>query len=175
MFRLLTIAGLTIALAGCGGGSSTTTAAPTTPPTPTPSSPATPSVVPLTAGSVASGVDIAVASSSVTPPPNAISLGVVSTSCTGSAFNTGRTIRQGQTNCVLLFGAKLDSTMTVTVLGPADIQIINIRGITSVSGTPGLSFTAAVAGTAGLGARTVMVQSPAGDVATFTGGLEVVP
>lgn len=100
---------------------------------------------------------------------------MVSTSCAGSAFNTGRTIHQGQTNCVLLFGAKLDSTMTVTVLGPADIQISNIRGVTSVSGTPGISFTAAVAGTAGLGARTVMVQSPAGDVATFTGGLEVVP
>jgi hypothetical protein len=126
---------------------------------------------------VASGVDIAVASSSVTPPPNATSLGVKASPCSGvlSAFNTGRSISRGQSNCVLLFGAKLDSTMTVTVLGPSDIQISNIAGITSDKGIPGISFTAAVAGTAGLGARTVMVQSPAGDVATFTGGLEVVP
>ncbi len=76
---------------------------------------------------------------------------------------------------VVLFGPGLTAGMTVSILGPSDIQISNVQGTSATDNTPGLSFTATVAPNAALGARTVVLQASNGDITTFTGGLEVVP
>lgn len=76
---------------------------------------------------------------------------------------------------VVLFGPGLTSDMKVSILGPNDIQISNVVGVTATDGTLGLSFTAAVAGNAAPGGRTVVLQSSNGNMTAFTGGLEVVP
>ena len=115
-----------------------------------------------------SGVDIVVASPASSPTPNAENLGTGN-----SASNTGATIPQGTTATVLLFGPGLNGSMQVTISGPADIAISNIQSITSTDNTPGVSFTAAVAGNAALGARTVLLRDSKDDITSFTGGLEV--
>jgi hypothetical protein len=92
-----------------------------------------------------------------------------------SAFNTGDVIHRGTTMRVVMFGAGLAGDMQVTILGPNDIQISNVTGITATDNTPGISFTAAVAGNAALGARTVVLQTTSGNITAFTGGLEVAP
>jgi hypothetical protein len=76
---------------------------------------------------------------------------------------------------VLLFGAGLNGNMTVSISGPGDITVANIRSITSTSGTPGVAFDATLTSSAALGARTVFLKSSNGDITTFTGGLEVIP
>jgi hypothetical protein len=77
---------------------------------------------------------------------------------------------------VLLFGAGLSASMQVSLSGPGDITVSNIQGISSTGGTPGIAFTATVNPTAGLGARTVILQNTTNhDITTFTGSLEVVP
>jgi hypothetical protein len=119
-------------------------------------------------------VNVAVAAPSGTQP-NAQDLGVAPLSGAASAFNTGDMIHRGATMRVVLFGTGLASDMKVSILGPNDIQISNVVGVTATDGTPGLSFTAAVAGNAALGARTVVLQSTNGNMTAFTGGLEVVP
>jgi len=108
------------------------------------------------------------------PPENAVVLGTTTTS-QGSASNTGSTVSQGQTVTVLLFGDGLAPSMQVTISGPADIVVSDIRGIKSTTGTPGIAFTAAVASGAALGARTVILRATNDDITTFTGGLEVLP
>ena len=94
-----------------------------------------------------------------------------------SAFNTGDQIHRGATQRVVLFGPGLSSGMTISILGPNDIQVSNVQGVTASDAdhTPGVTFTAAVSSNAALGARTVVLQTPAGNITTFTGGLEVVP
>jgi hypothetical protein len=91
------------------------------------------------------------------------------------AANTGDTIHRGSAMRVLLFGPGLNSAMQVTVAGPKDITITNMQSITATDNTPGVAFTASVAGNAALGARTVYLRNTNGDVTSFTGGLEVIP
>ena len=76
---------------------------------------------------------------------------------------------------VLIFGPGLDGSMNVTISGPADIVISNIRSITATDKTPGVAFDAAVSPVAALGARTVTLRATNDDITTFTGGLEVIP
>lgn len=135
-----------------------------------------PVIVTATAGANAAGVNITVGPPASTPPPNAQDLGVAALTGSASAFNTGTTIVLGAIpQRVVLFGPGLSGNMQVTVRGPNDIQVGNIVGITATDKTPGISFTVTGAPNAGLGARTVVLQAPNGDVTTFTGGLEVVP
>ncbi len=93
----------------------------------------------------------------------------------GSAFNTGSLIHQGASNKVILFGPGLTADMQITISGPNDIAISNLRAVSSTTGTTGIAFDAAVSGNAGLGARTVFLRTGQNDITAFTGGLEVVP
>jgi hypothetical protein len=127
-----------------------------------------PVIIDVSGGQTASGVDIAVASPASSPTPNAENLGTGN-----SASNTGTTISQGTTATVLLFGPGLNGNMQVTISGPGDIAVTNIQSITSTDNTPGISFTAAVASNAALGARTVLLRNSKDDITSFTGGLEV--
>jgi len=127
-----------------------------------------PNIVAVSGGQTTSGVDIAVASPASSPTPNAENLGTGN-----SASNTGAAISQGTTATVLLFGPGLNRNMQVTISGPGDIAISNIQSITSTDNTPGISFTAAVAVNAALGARTVLLRDSKDDITSFTGGLEV--
>ena len=169
---------LLLLLVGCGGTAASPAGSAIAPP-PTGSSPANPAtgpnVVTVAAGQTAGGVDVAVAAPAGSPVPNALDLGVSAASGGGSAFNTGDRIHRGQTARVLLFGPGLTGDMQVTIRGPADIAITDLTSITSTTGTPGLSFVAAVTPNATLGARTVVLQTAKGDITTFTGGLEVLP
>ena len=125
-------------------------------------------IINVSAGQTTTGVDIAVASPASSPTPNAEDLG------TGNmASTTGATISQGTTATVLLFGLGLNGNMQVTISGPGDIAVTNIHAITSENNTPGVAFTAAVAGNAALGARTVLLRDSKNDITSFTGGLEV--
>ena len=126
-------------------------------------------IISVSGGQTTTGVDIAVASPASSPTPNAEFLGTGN-----SASTTGGTISQGTTATVLLFGPGLNGNMRVTISGPGDITVTNIQGITSATdNTPGVSFTAAVAGNAALGARTVLLRDSKNDITSFTGGLEV--
>jgi hypothetical protein len=127
-----------------------------------------PVIVDVSGGQTTSGVNIAVASPASSPVANAENLGTGNT-----ASNTGATIAKGTTATVLLFGPGLNGSMQVTISGPGDIDITNIQSITSTDNTPGISFTAAVAGNAAPGARTVLLRNSKDDITTFTGGLEV--
>ena len=122
----------------------------------------------VSGGQTTTGVDIAVASPASSPTPNAGSLGTGNT-----ASNTGATISQGTTATVLLFGPGLSGNMQVTISGPGDITVTNIQSITATDNTPGVSFSAAVAGNSALGARTVLLRDSKNDITSFTGGLEV--
>jgi hypothetical protein len=127
-----------------------------------------PVIVNVSGGQTTSGVNIAVASPASSPVANAENLGTGNT-----ASNTGTTIAKGTTATVLLFGPGLSGSMQVTISGPGDIDITNIQSITATDNTPGISFTAAVAGNAAPGARTVLLRNSKDDITTFTGGLEV--
>ncbi len=165
---------LAAGLMSCGG----TASAPRTPSVPTTGSgggPSNASVVQVGAGQVAGGINISVPSPAAATPPNAEDLGVAALSGPASAFNTGDVIHRGASMRVVLFGPGLTAGMTVSILGPSDIQISNVQGTSATDNTPGLSFTATVAPNAALGARTVVLQASNGDITTFTGGLEVVP
>ena len=173
---------LLLALTACGGGSSSTTPpAPSTgasppPPTGGATSPvATPQVVTVAAGVPISGIDINVSTPASSTPPNAQVLGVSAVGGGGTASDVGATISRGSTMKVLLFGPGLDGSMTVTIGGPQDIAISNIRSITATDKTPGIAFDAAVSSSAALGARSVILRTANDDITTFTGGLEVVP
>jgi len=176
-----------LALGGCGGGSNPvptpppTTATPPPPPaptpTPTPGAPTpvnAPVLVNVPAGQSVAGIDINVSSQASSPVPNAEVLGVTAIGAGGSASNVGATISRGATMRVLLFGQGLSGSMTVTIDGPQDISISNIRSITSTKNTPGISFDVSVNSSAALGARTIFLRTSNDDITTFTGGLEVV-
>ncbi len=168
--------------AGCGGSSTPPAAAVT--PTPTggvtttggsSTAPGTATLVTVGAGGTATGVDINVVSPGATSQVNAEMLGVTPVGGGGSASNSGDSIHRGTTMKIILFGAGLNGAMQVTISGPSDIAVSNIRGIKSTNGTAGVAFDAAVSGNAALGARTVLLKNTNNDETTFTGGLEVIP
>jgi hypothetical protein len=178
VFGSLSLA-LAFSLAGCGGVSSSSNAGTANLPTSGPAAGATapvgnPIIVQVGSGATVSGISIAVPAPAASPAPNAQVLGV-STGTGGSAFNTGQTISRGANASVLLFGPGLDGSMTVTIGGPTDIQISNVRTIKSTNGTSGVAFNVVVSGSAALGARTVFLENAQGDITAFSGGLEVTP
>jgi hypothetical protein len=122
------------------------------------------------AGQNVSGIDITVVPPSSAAQPNAELLGTGNT-----AQNVGATLHRGQSVGVLLFGRGMSGALTVSIGGPNDIAISNVRSITSTDNTPGIAFDVAVSGSAALGARSVILKSTANDMTTFTGGLEVLP
>jgi hypothetical protein len=65
--------------------------------------------------------------------------------------------------------------MGVSVSGPQDIGISNIRSIQAKDGTSGLAFDAVVGATSTAGARTVYLKANNHDITAFAGGLEVQP
>ena len=106
-------------------------------------------------------------------PPNVQAVGVDSN---GFAFATGGTATQGEAaGIVTLFGPGITSGMNVSFSGPADITVTNTHTVTATDGTPGLQFNIAVASTAALGARTLILQNSSNDITTFTGGIEIIP
>ncbi len=176
MYRLSLTFLIAACLIGCGGNASSRSA----PSIPTGGSggasggPSSASIVQVSAAQNAAGVNISVPAPAGTPP-NAEDLGVAPLSGAASAFNTGDIIHRGSSMRVVLFGPGLSGSMTVSILGPNDIQISNVAATSATDNTPGVSFTATVASNAALGARTVVLQASNGNVTTFTGGLEVVP
>ena len=169
-----------MAASGCGGGggSGSSTPAPQTTTTVTSSGSSSPVSAPVVVNVGAqpvTGIDINVSTPGASTPPNAQVLGVSALVGGGSASDVGGTISRGTTMKVLLFGPGLDGSMTVTVGGPADITVSNIRPVTATDKTPGIAFDATVSSLAALGARTVILQATNNDITTFTGGLEVVP
>ncbi len=166
-------------LSACGGGGSSSSANPVGPPGTgggggnTGGTIITPTVVTVAAGGTVSGVDIIVPSGS--PGLNAVVLGTAApNSTTASASSTGDVIHRGATRRVLIFGTGLSSKVEITISGPRDIAVTNPQTISSDTGKPGVEFTAVVDPNAALGARTVRLRF-GNDVATFTGGLEVIP
>jgi hypothetical protein len=172
-------------LAGCGGrgmmsgmtpSPSPDGTSPTSSPAPPPATDSTtPTAVRVSPGQSVSGVDVVVVPSASPIAPNIENLGVNPVSGQGMASNTGGSIHRGSTMRILLFGPSVSSGMKVTIAGPSDISISNVQGITATDNTPGLAFMATVASNASLGARTVFLRSSNGDIASFTGGLEVIP
>ncbi len=117
--------------------------------------------------------DIAVVAPVSSTPPNVQAVGVDSN---GFAFATGGTANQGETaGVVTLFGPGITSDMTASFSGPPDITVTNITPVTATDGTPGLQFDIAVASTAALGARTLILQNSNNDITTFAGGIEIIP
>jgi len=131
------------------------------------SSPGQATVISTQAGARIQGVDITVPAPS-NGNANAELLGTGDT-----ASNTGSTIRRGATTRVILFGSGLTGSMQVRVSGPPDITVTDVQSIRSTNGTEGIAFNAAVSSDAGLGARSVYLQSGS-DITVFAGGLEVV-
>ena len=167
---------LAAALIGCGGVSSTsnggTASLPTSGSSPGSAPVTNPIIVQVASGATAGGVNITVPAPASSPAPNAQVLGVT-TGTGGSAFNTGQVISRGLNATVLLFGPGLDGSMTVTIGGPTDIQISNVRSVKATDGTTGVAFNVVVNGSAALGARTVFLEDTKGDITAFAGGLEV--
>jgi hypothetical protein len=168
----------TLACGGGGGSKSSgnsggTVTPPTTGGTGSSSAGLAPPVpVSVSAGAPTSGISITVPSG--TPALNAEVLGVTPlNSSGGSASNTGGVIQRGSQGAVLLFGKGLNANLTVSVFGPNDLSISNIRAIKSTTGTPGVQFTVTVNSDAIPCARTVVLQDSQGNVTTFTGGLEI--
>jgi hypothetical protein len=103
---------------------------------------------------------------------NAIALGKASD---GFASNSGTVVHQATTETIVIFGPGLSSAMSVTVSGPNDIGVNNIRGIQAKDGTPGLAFDAVIGSSTAIGARTVYLKAANSDITAFAGGLEVLP
>lgn len=179
MYRLITAFALLLVLVtlGCGGGNGQTLgkSGGTTPPTSGNFPVGSPQVSTLAEGQTLGSMDIAVAAPVESTSPNALNLGVNEVTGSATASNTGDSVPRGTTKRVIIFGPGLTGDMQVLISGPADITVSNVIATKATDGTPGISFNIAVSSTAGLGARTVMLQSPGGDITTFTGGLEVVP
>jgi len=157
-------------LAACGGGSSTTTSGGGGGGG---GAPGSPSLVTVSAGANASGINISVVSPQSTPTPNAKFLGV---NLAQGATVTGDTVSRGQGNAtVTMFGPGLSSSMKVSITGPGDITVGTLTAVTAQDGTPGVQFPITLTNGSALGARTVLLQDAKNDVTTFSGGLEVVP
>lgn len=164
----------TVACGGGGGGGTPSSRSVSPPSTGLPSAPVpnAPIAVNVVAGTVTSSVDIITGAPAISPVVNATTLGIGNT-----ATNVGTTVsRDVIPHTVILFGPGLSGSMTVTISGPAnEIPISNIRTIKATDNTPGIAFDVSIPVTAALGARTVTLQNPNGDITTFTGGLEIVP
>lgn len=122
------------------------------------------------AGGNASGVDITVSPS--LGNENATALG---TMADGFAANTGAIVHQASSNTIVLFGPGLSGSMSVTISGPQDIGVSNLRSVQAKDGTPGLAFDAVIGSSTAVGARTVYLKASNNDITAFTGGLEVLP
>src|SRR5438270_3985372 len=161
---------------GCGGSSgSSSTPTPAATPSPAPvggGAISAPNVITVAAGQSAAGTNIVVPAPAISPALNIIALGVT-TGSGGSASNTGALIARGATKMVLIFGAGLSACEQIAISGTSDITISSPQSIKSTTGIPGIAFQAAVASSAALGARTVIVTDAHGDITTFTGGFEV--
>lgn len=182
----LSIASLALAtLIACGGSSSGGRGSTPTPP---PSGGGgnggaanPPVIVNVTGGQTASGVNVDVPAPAATPAPNATLLGATTVPAGGgsvdiSLSNTGTTIKRGTSYVVALIGDGLSASMTVTLSGPADINIdaASLKGFTATNGKPGVSFQVAVGSNAVLGARSILLKNTQSDITSFTSGLEVV-
>jgi len=126
--------------------------------------------VSVSAGSNTGGVNVTV--SPATGTENATSLG---TMADGFAANTGVIVHQASTSTIVLFGAGLSGGMSVTISGPQDIGVSNLRSVQAKDGTPGVAFEAVLGSSTALGARTVYLKAANNDITAFTGGLEVYP
>jgi hypothetical protein len=126
--------------------------------------------VTVTAGTDTSGVNIAV--SPAAGSENAEALGKVSD---GFAANTGVVVHQASSETIVLFGTGLSGSMSVTLSGPNDIGISNVRTAQAKDGTSGVAFDVVIGSTTAIGARTVYLKAANNDVTAFAGGLEVMP
>jgi len=172
-----------VVVEGCGergltSNSSTSPTAPLSNPSASSAQPSAPSpgdlksanVVSVSAAANTPGVDIVVAPAA--GAENATALGTLSD---GFAANTGAIVHQASTNTIVLFGPGLSGAMQVSVSGPQDIGVSNIRSIQAKDGTPGVAFDAVIGATSAVGARTVYLKAGNNDITAFTGGLEVQP
>jgi hypothetical protein len=125
-------------------------------------------------GGATSGIDITVSSQANSSGGNAELLGVSEVNSGTTATNSGAEIPRGTTRKVVLFGRALNGSMQVTIGGPQDITVSNVRSVSATDGTAGIAFDATVSGSAALGARTVYLRSSNDDITAFAGGLEVV-
>lgn len=176
-------------LAACGGGGSSSSSTTTPPPSGGAGGGGSgtgaanpPVVVNVNAGQTAAGVDISAPAPASSPAPNATLLGAAVAPPGGgnvsiSLDNTGTIIHRGNSVIIALIGDGLSGNMTVSISGPPDITVdtSTIKGFTSTSQKPGISFQAAVSSNAGLGARTILLKNAQDDITSFTGGLEVQP
>ncbi|HWC16202.1 MAG TPA: hypothetical protein VG498_04280 [Terriglobales bacterium] len=126
--------------------------------------------VTVTAGEDISGVNITV--SPATGTENAIALGTLAD---GFAANTGAIVHQASSNTIVLFGAGLSGAMSVTLSGPQDMGVSNLRSVQAKDGTPGIAFDAVVGSSTAIGARTVYLKASNNDITALAGGLEVLP
>ena len=183
MARLLLsfVVAVTLLTLACGGGGSnnSTNTGPNNPPpasnppppgNPGPQNLGAPNVVAVSAGGTASGVDITVAPPASSPVINALNLG---TSAAGFASNTGAMVQRGATQGIILFGPGINGDLNVTVSGPGDITISNVRTIKSTNGTSGIGFDAKIPADAAPGARTIFLRAGNNDITAFAGGLEI--
>lgn len=140
-----------------------------------------PVIVNVAAGQTASGVNVDVPAPAGSPAPNATLLGATAAPPGGgsvsiSLSNTGSTVKRGTSYVVALIGDGLSANMTITLSGPADVNIdaTSVKGFTATNGKPGISFQIAVGANAVLGARSILLKNTQSDITSFTGGLEVV-
>ena len=130
----------------------------------------TANIVSVSAGAKSSGVDIVVA-----PAAGAEKAMALGTLADGFAANTGVIVHQASTDTIVLFGPGLSGAMGVSISGPQDIGISNIRSIQAKDGSAGVAFDAVVGATSTSGARTVYLKANNNDITAFAGGLEVQP
>jgi hypothetical protein len=182
--RCLVVIALAFAVgsAACGGGGSNSSRGSTSTPPPQTGLPPAPAVsapiaVNVIAGTTTPSVDIITGSPASSPVVNAVVLGVGNT-----ATNVGvRVSRSVPVQSVILFGPGLSGNMTVSISGPPnDIvisgqQTIQSKPQNNQPGQPGILFNALLSPSTALGARTVSLQNPNGDITVFAGGLEIVP
>jgi hypothetical protein len=126
-------------------------------------------------GQVVNSIDINVPAPASSSQPNAELLGVTEIGAGGPAFNSGSAINRGSSKKIIIFGRGMSGSLQVSISGPQDITISNVRSISAEDDSPGVAFDVNVSGSAALGARTVILRSANNDITTFTGGLEVVP
>lgn len=127
-------------------------------------------VITVNAGSDTASVNVTVAAPAGTETAQALG-----NAADGFAANTGVIVHQASTETIVVFGTGLSANMTVTLSGPNDIGVSNIRGVKATNGTPGIAFDAVIGSSTAPGARTVYLKAPNNDITAFTGGLEVVP
>ena len=140
-----------------------------------------PVIIKVAPGTTTSDVNIVVppATGPASNAPNAEILGVGST-----AQVTGAAVSRGTINdAVFLCGPGLSGNMDVYVGGSNfgstvnDVVVRNIAAVSCEGGaaSSGIAFAVSASPNATPGARSIYLHSANGDIATFTGGLEVIP